>query len=351
MTFEPGPTNPQPLSAGPHMLPSFDPLEFLPPAAAERLRSLRQRAADLHAVIPMFESVRSASLTKIEAANALKRLTDHPQDFGRNLPETDPLVVAAHKHLDKMTADFKRLTELQEVRTAAWQSASGALAACDDLLRHGVPGNCQIDPAEVEPPKLNKGETDIDAIERYRRRGRELKADLHRIRSAPFPSSYSKQRLREMVEQLAARGTPDVTNLIEHDRNIIWPTLRVQSEVHGAQRSLAFHEAIDVVGLLALLVPSALIAVLDAQIDAEKDDPAALSHEAREKAEAEVQGDLLAVERDECALVWSAQQSLLPCEHRADINPVALLGLSLTTAPRTAASPDTTPGYSWPWRR
>jgi hypothetical protein len=36
-------------------------------------------------------------------------------------------------------------------------------------------------------------------------------------------------------------------------------------------------------------------------------------------------GDLLAVERDEAALVWQAQN--LPVEHRADISPLALLGL------------------------
>ncbi|OSI79310.1 hypothetical protein BSZ21_01530 [Bradyrhizobium canariense] len=37
-------------------------------------------------------------------------------------------------------------------------------------------------------------------------------------------------------------------------------------------------------------------------------------------------GDLLAVERDEAALVWPAQAQGLPVEHRADINPLALLG-------------------------
>jgi hypothetical protein len=71
-----------------------------------------------------------------------------------------------------------------------------------------------------------------------------------------------------------------------------------------------------------------------------------LSHEARQKAEAEVMGDLLAVERDECALVWQAQAQGLPCEHRADVSPVALLGLRLVTAPR-AGMPATSPGHAW----
>ena len=71
----------------------------------------------------------------------------------------------------------------------------------------------------------------------------------------------------------------------------------------------------------------ALIKQLDAEIDAEADDKAALSHEARQKAEAEVLADLLAVERTKAALVWQAQAQGLPVEHRSDINPVALLGL------------------------
>jgi hypothetical protein len=150
---------------------------------------LRQRAADAHRLIPEFETIREASIAKIEAANALKRLTDHPQDGGFSLKQEDRRVVSAEKHLEKMAADFKRLTELQEVRSAAWQTTSAALANVETWLRHGLPGNCTLEPTDTEPPKLAKGETVTDAIERLRRRGRELRADLHRIESAPFPSS------------------------------------------------------------------------------------------------------------------------------------------------------------------
>ena len=107
----------------------------------------------------------------------------------------------------------------------------------------------------------------------------------------------------------------------------------------------------DAVALTCWLHKDALIASLDREIASEADDKAALSHEAREKAEAEVMGDLLAVERDECALVWQAQAQNLPCEHRADCAPVAILNLALIAAPRSVASPETSPGYSWPMRR
>jgi hypothetical protein len=92
---------------------------------------------------------------------------------------------------------------------------------------------------------------------------------------------------------------------------------------------------------------NALIKRLDELIGAEADDGAALSHEQRQQAEAEVMGDLLAVERDEVALTWQAQAQNLPIEHRADINPVALLGLRLITTPRATGLPATSPGLSW----
>jgi hypothetical protein len=59
--LEAGPVNPLPFSAGISLTPSFDVIEALPSAAAERLRLLRQRSVDAHAVIPPGEEVRAFS--------------------------------------------------------------------------------------------------------------------------------------------------------------------------------------------------------------------------------------------------------------------------------------------------
>jgi hypothetical protein len=337
-------TAPTPFSADFPSPPSFDPVELLPPAAAARLRLLRQRADDAHSLVPSFEDIHESSMAKIAAAAALRRLTDRAQDFGFDLKPEDRRVIAATKHLEKMTADLQRLQELQTVRTAAWVSASAALSTTEELLRNGRPGNTTLEAVEIEPPKLAKGEGILDAIERLRRRCRELKADLHRIASAPFLSSHCKAQMRAQIEQLAMQGQPDVSLMVEHDgKLVVWPVTRVQAEVIGTERhALAFHEAIDVVGLFAWLHRDALIAALDAEINTEADDGAALSIEARQTRSAEVAGDLLAAERDEAFFVWQAQAQGLPIEHRADINPVALLGLVLVTASRTngASSPE-----------
>lgn len=83
--------------------------------------------------------------------------------------------------------------------------------------------------------------------------------------------------------------------------------------------------ALNLLPLFAWLHRDALIRPLDAEIDAEADDVAALTHEVRQQREAEVMADLLAVEYDEAALVWRAMDERLPVEHRADCAPLAIL--------------------------
>jgi hypothetical protein len=346
--FTPAPAEPTPPISFNPLQPSFDAVELLPPAAAERLRKLRLRSADAHVVIPEFETIHQASMERVTAEKDLRRLVDHPQDHGFGLPVTDARVIAAQRTLDKATAEFRRLTELQEVRTAAWRQASAALQACEGYLRHGVPNGCTLEAVDVEPPKLAKnGGGLLDAIENRRRLVREGKAELHRIRSAPFTSGYAKQRMRAQVEAAAARGAIDISTLLELDGDIAWPTLSVQSKIYNTNAGVVgFHDAIEVVGLLAALVPELLIKHLDALIDAEAQDASALTHEQRQKAEADILSDLAIVEAEESALVWQAQTQSLPVEHRADCSPLAILGLRLVTAPR-ADPPGTTDAHAY----
>jgi hypothetical protein len=347
----PAPLTPTPLSVGFLGPPSFDPLDALPPLAAGKLRLLRQRAADAHAVIPEHEQIREASEAKTAAENALKRLVSHPQDWGQNLPLDHPSVVQAQRMVDKATSEFELIKQRSKDRAAAWQAASGALANTETWLKSGMPGGTTLLDYDCEPPKLNKGETVIDGIERYRRRCRELRADLHRIRSAPYPSSHAKAQMRAQIEQLAERGTPSVSRLIELDGPVDFQTQSLTSEVHTAQRSLAFTETADALALVAWLHRDALVAALDAEINTEADDAHALSHEARQQREAETMSDLLEIERQEAELCWRAQRENLPIEHRGDCAPLALLGLKLITPAHTTEIPGTTPGYSWPMRR
>jgi hypothetical protein len=348
--LDPGPANPQPFSAPMSLAPSFDVIEISPGGRwQDRLRQLRQRFHDLNVIIPKFEQIHELSTTRILAEQRLTRLLDHQSAGGFHLKPDDPRITEQRRLVDKLNDDLRRLNELAEVRSAAWQSASLVMSACESWLRDGRPPGTMLEDHEVDVPKLAKGENGLlEQIENRRRRGRELRADLHRIRSAPFPSSYCKQRMREQVRELAMQGEPVVSDLIENDRKIVWPTQRVQSTVYNTEvPSIAFAALEAATPLLIWLHAEAVIKRLDAEIDAEADDKAALSHEARQQQEAEVMGDLLACERSEAALVWLGMEQKLPVEHRADCAPQAILQVQLVTAPRATNGQGTSPEHAY----
>jgi hypothetical protein len=202
---------PQPFSL-PMTPSSFDVIETLPLLAQDRLRKLRLRAADAHALCVPHADIREASTAKVTAENRLRELTAHPHQHGFGLPETDSRVVAQQRLVNQAVDDFRRLQERSDDRAAAWHAASGALQTAETYLRHGRPGGTAFEVIDVEVPKPAKGEGGLlDQIENRRRRVRELRSDLHRIASAPYPSAFCKQRLREAIETLAQRGTPDVS--------------------------------------------------------------------------------------------------------------------------------------------
>ena len=95
-------------------------------------------------------------MARIAAENRLKQLQAHPQEFGLGLKPDDVRVTEAQRHLDKLTADFERLKQLQDVRTAAWQTASQAMAACEAWLKTGRPGGTVLEAVEVEPPNSTR---------------------------------------------------------------------------------------------------------------------------------------------------------------------------------------------------
>ena len=98
--------------------------------------------------------------------------------------------------------------------------------------------------------------------------------------------------------------------------------------------------------LLVWLHKDALIAALEREISAQADNASALTGADREVRIAEAEADLLATQRDICALIWRGQADGLPLEFPADISPLALLAVRLVTTPR-AGLPETTPGNAF----
>ena len=316
----------------------FDPIEILPAVAADKLRLLRQRSADAFALCVPFSELQDASVAKQGAEQRLKRLVDHPSEGGFGLKDDDARVVTARKTLAKLADDLSRLNQRGELRTASWHATSRTLAACEEWLKTGRPGNCTLEPVEVELPRPAKGENGLlDQIENRRRRVRELRADQHRIESSCLPANIAKAKMRSEIDALVARGAPDVSPMIEHlDGKIGWPLTTLRSTIFNSPGAVAFAETPDVLAVFAWTFKDALVKRLDAEIDANSDDPNSMSPEERERRSAEVLGDIIDIEMQEATMVFAAQRSGIAVEQRPDITPLALLGCRLITTPRAA---------------
>jgi hypothetical protein len=100
-----------------------DPLAYLPPAAARKLTALRQRASDLHSVIPTFEEAREARLVVDRHRQRIADLQSHPGERGFPvLPPDAPQVKSEQKLLERATAELQRLETLRETRSTRWSA-------------------------------------------------------------------------------------------------------------------------------------------------------------------------------------------------------------------------------------
>ncbi len=346
MTFEPATAASFEQSGTIHTGTGSDVIAILPVRSRELLRQLRQKARDAHSLLPEFADRQEANTARGDAERRLQRLLAPRSEGGFNLPEGDREVIETRRQLETLTDEARRLEERYQQRSEAWRSASNTLSAVENWSRNGVPPGVVLEDVEDKPPQLLKNENLLDGILRLQRRGRELKADLHRIRSTPYPSAHARAKIRQEVEALAQVGTPSVSDVIENDRKLVWPMQRVQGTIINAQvPSFAVTEVPDVLGLFAFVHKTALLASLDALVSEEADDDAALSHEERQQQEAEVMADLLSTECDEAALIWSAMAQGLPATHRVDCAPAAILQCRLITAPAVSASVGTSPEH------
>jgi hypothetical protein len=98
----------------------------------------------------------------------------------------------------------------------------------------------------------------------------------------------------------------------------------VQAEGEPALYGQAIGEAVDVPALLAWTLKPALIAAIEAAIDAESDDAEALTDIERSKRTAALAAQILDCERQEC---WLVEQSEGRLDYRPDTDPRAVLSI------------------------
>lgn len=317
-----------PLSVSP-TLPGYDPLDALPPEACSKLLELRQAARDAHlTLMGMSDEINELRTQRQQAEVRIRQLTLGAGLGGFQLDPSDPRVVAEQAKADRLATEIGRLSAISDARSARRQELQRLVSSLDAWLSRQ--GGRELVAYVGPAPKLGRGETASDAVERCRRRLRELRADLARIEAAPIPSSVAKEKARAEVMRLAAQGRPNVAAMVEAGQKIEWPLARTDVSAWREGRpdpNVPLVRAVDPVALAAWLDPDALLAALEREIDELADDEAALSDEARAAKRTEILADLLAVERDEEAFILQAAASGAEILRRPDADPRAVLGL------------------------
>jgi hypothetical protein len=237
-----------------------------------------------------------------------------------NLRDEAEIVRAEIKRLQTAMADSLEIS-------SKTQSLSAALFSYVGYIKDGARSHT----IAVEP-KLLSGESQADAVNRLRRRQRELKSDLDHIRFASWPSSEAKKLARSHVDALVERGRPNVFDLINNRGQIAWPTVTTQQMsmpvTAGQDAQLILTTVHDDLAIMAWLDRDAMVARLDAEIDSCSDDSEALTAEQRATKTSEVLSDMLAGEREEEVLIERMEASGSSFLRRTDADPRAVLGLS-----------------------
>ena len=199
-----------------------------------------------------------------------------------------------------------------------------------------LPADVTIEPYDGPAAKPKPKESAAQAVERVRGEVAGLRATRKAIENAPIPSTLAKAMARKQIEELAARGRPDMRPLLDHGQPFRWPEAPLRAELHGFATSPtgaldnAHAQQPDTLALFVWMTAEPLLFAIEAEIDANSRDDAALTAEQRAERLAELDASILATERDEVSLVDAAG-----ADHRGDIDVRAWLAISGTLpAPR-----------------
>lgn len=244
--------------------------------------------------------------------------------------------------LTRVEKELQRLEQLRSVRGQRWTVAKQLEARISDwIMRGGVPGDCYLEVVADAPISelVKKGERIADAASRYQLRLRELAADLHRVKSAPWVSSAAKEKAEAQIKMLAAAAAPDCDRAIEFGLPVSFQTTVTTALVHGTDKpATVSNTSVDFLGLLCWVLRDQMVQKIHAALDEISDDKAALDEKTRAEMEAQITVDQLEIHRRICALIWHAEANGEIIDFAGDTPPEAVLGVRCVHAPRRAPS-------------
>lgn len=282
----------------------------LPQAAEDKLDLLRRQKADYFALLqPVNAEEAAAFQEKGEAETRIRLLGIN----GFKDPE-HPSVKHARGRLEEAEKKIARVRKILEHRQA---NKSSSIALVHEIERYIKAaqrrGPLTAFTGEVNVPKGDPSKV----LSKTREAIAELKADRHKVRSSPYPSSVAKAHVKSLIDELAARGRPSVAALLENVRHIEWKSAASMRWEYG---NLIEGSVVAGVQLVAWLERDRLLAALYAEIDEMADDKNALTEEERTTELARIEAQALELERIEEHLVEE-----LGVDRRPDADPRAVL--------------------------
>jgi hypothetical protein len=218
-------------------------------------------------------------------------------------------------------AEAECLRQSQRDRFERFSAQQQLLARLREWVRD-LPGDARLDVAK--PPSISLEGPHRDVVARVRREIEAKKRDLFATWSARASRDDARRQARELVYRLAASARPSVS--VE----------RGELRVHGFQDGVTPvgpPTTPQVVGLLAWLDRDAVVAALEREIDALPGaigaSAGALSRDARAARIAQLEGEILDLERAEEGIIEDALLSGVDLPRRQDASPAAVLGVRL----------------------
>lgn len=299
-----------------------DPADRLPTAASLKLKKLRDDAASLRAIalIPYSEAKDLAD-KKNRLAARIAEMTR------RGVAPDDPLLIAEKETHERL---LKKSLVLSSEADARRERASviGRLVQNIELYLESIPATQTIESApDLPTPKIKSGYP--EAIETIRDRLQKHHREIGDAINAPIHSSEAKRRAANLINGIAANGTPDVIGLIEGGA-LEWPMKISPGRMVSGSGGGGFTESapeIDTHALFCWLHRDQLIASINAEIDNIADDKEALNETARTDKIKAAKDALLTDSRTEEQLIVMAEAAGFAIERRENCDPRAVLNI------------------------
>jgi hypothetical protein len=256
-----------------------------------------------------------------------------PMDMGpavaddRQLREAEASLAEAQAAFDAVNQE---IAEKQAARSRIWERIDRQLRSLspDTKLEPHTPSEAARKAARsASPASLATCREGIAA----------LKLESNVVRDAPPPIGTVIDRMHRQVDFLAERGRPGYLGAIESNQPIKLPELQVQSQVAtGNGVGVSYTSAPDVYGFLAWLHGDAIKAQMAKDLRELADDEGAMSDAQKAQRIAELEAEILDLERTEEAIIEELEKSG-PIQRRDDASIFAVLGLKAVDLPASAS--------------